>query len=84
MKKRVSIYIDEDAWENLKEHAWRSRTSASAYLEGLICGEVPFQRHLDTECENVVLKEAVVKVSDAVQFSGGYSKEVQLGKKWAK
>jgi len=40
MKKRISIYIDEVVWDDLKERAWESRKSASSYLEGLITGYV--------------------------------------------
>lgn len=36
MKKRISIYIDEDVWKDLKDTAWRLHVSASAYLEDLV------------------------------------------------
>ena len=38
MKKRVSIYIEEGVWEDLKGRAWEAKKSASSYLEGLITG----------------------------------------------
>ena len=40
MKKRVSIYIDDLVWENVKEHAWKVRKSASQYLEDILDGDV--------------------------------------------
>ena len=40
MKKRVSIYIDDVVWENVKEHAWKVRKSASQYLEDILDGDV--------------------------------------------
>jgi hypothetical protein len=88
MKKRVSIYIDVDAWENLKEHAWHNRKSASAYLEDLITGEIPFKSEYELrEKVNTVkeiLKEKPKKLikskEDVAKFTGGYSKEKQLSK----
>jgi hypothetical protein len=38
MKKRVTIYIDECVWDDVKESAWKSRVSASQYLEDLVTG----------------------------------------------
>ena len=40
-KKRVSIYIDEDVWDYIKEEAWKLRTSASGLLEEIACGDRP-------------------------------------------
>ena len=36
MKKRVSIYIDGDVWDNFKEDAWKRRKSASALIEEIL------------------------------------------------
>ncbi len=33
--KRVTIYVDGDKWKDVKEHAWRRRVSAGAYLMDL-------------------------------------------------
>ena len=38
MKKRVSIYIDGDVWDNFKEDAWKRRKSASALIEEILKG----------------------------------------------
>ena len=38
-KKRVSIYIEGDTWDHIKNEAWRLRTSASALLTSIIRGE---------------------------------------------
>ena len=35
-KIRVTIYIDEEVWGDVKESAWKRRESASSYLEKLI------------------------------------------------
>ena len=32
MKKRVSIYIDDNLWDDIKESAWRDKLSASAWI----------------------------------------------------
>ena len=40
MKKRVSIYIDGDVWDNFKEDAWKRRKSASALIEEILSGLV--------------------------------------------
>ena len=47
-KKRVSIYIDEGVWDSIKEEAWRLRTSASALLEQIACGDRPVVPLFDT------------------------------------
>ncbi|MHC4070326.1 MAG: hypothetical protein ACYSR8_12270 [Planctomycetota bacterium] len=129
MKKKVSIYIDGGVWENLREHAWARKVSASVYLEGLLSGEIPFKEHIE-DLENLVffgkkysmlaggVKDMVEVVNkkkseiigktdaeiaaeeqkklDAIRkrkgikqkdfglkemFRGGYSKDIQLGKK---
>ena len=36
MKKRVSIYIDEDVWERAKNLAWSERKSASCLVEEVL------------------------------------------------
>ena len=36
MKKRISIYIDGDVWEGVKDQAWKERMSASAFLEQVL------------------------------------------------
>ena len=38
-KKRVSIYINEEIWDRIKEDAWKDRVSASFFLEQLVLGE---------------------------------------------
>ena len=40
MKKRVSIYIDSELWDNVKERAWRGRVSASEYISGLLRDDI--------------------------------------------
>jgi hypothetical protein len=35
MKKRVTIYIDEDLWVEVKHRAWELKKSASGYLSDL-------------------------------------------------
>ena len=63
MKKRVSIYIDEGAWEVLKEEAWSRRKSASAFLEEIITGDLPV---LPSEKTGIALisRRAVEEIDD--------------------
>ena len=58
MKKRVSIYIDDLVWENVKEHAWKQRKSASQLLEDILDGDalmVPLK-----ESGSVLVKKALI------------------------
>ena len=63
MKKRVSIYIDSDAWEVLKDEAWKRRKSASAFLEEIITGDLPV---VPSEKTGVALvsRQAVEEIDD--------------------
>jgi len=40
MKKRVSLYIDSELWDSVKERAWCGRVSASEYISGLLRGDI--------------------------------------------
>jgi len=96
MKKRVSIYIDEGVWKNVKECAWSARKSASGYLEALIrgagyvVGGSEFSKRLsgqsregvDIEAANEKLRSwQAEKGIKPASWVGGYSKDKQLGKK---
>jgi len=42
-KKRVSLYIDEEVWDYVKEEAWRLKMSASALFTKFVKGELSYE-----------------------------------------
>ena len=75
MKKRVSVYIDEELWEWTKEAAWSMRISASALFEKLVRGEVAFGEHIKwKDAEQLIsdgIDEMEVKIKKDVAKSIG-------------
>jgi len=63
-KKRVSIYIDSELWDSVKEGAWRRRISASALFEKLVRGEIAFGDHVRVEDAMEVVKETAYKFKE--------------------
>jgi len=71
-KKRVSIYIEGDTWDHIKNEAWRLRTSASALLTSIIRGETKL-------AGTVSVAEVKSKVGETLEELGG--SQVELDKK---
>ena len=40
MKRRVTIYIEDELWDNVKDRAWRGKVSASEYISELLRGDL--------------------------------------------
>ena len=94
--KRISICGRDEVIDEIRDAAWKRRTSVSKFLIGLfeaqICGQkVAFKVETNTEKDvpkkiekarevfSEIEKKAGVK--PVTLFTGGYSKELQVGKK---
>ena len=80
MKKRVSIYIDDLVWENVKEHAWRQRKSASQFLEDVLDGDT-LVAPLKESGSVLVKKELIDSVIDEVDIEAENEKLIEKRKK---
>ena len=83
MKKRVSVYIDEELWDWTKEKAWEMRISASALFEKLVRGEVAFGEHIKfKDAEQLIsdgIDEMEVKIKkDVANSIGAEIDEVEI------
>ena len=82
MKKRVSIYIDEDVWDNFKEDSWKRRKSASALIEEILRGDLPV---IPSEKSGavVVMRDTVEAVIEDVDLELENNKLLEKRKKIA-
>ena len=88
MKKRVTIYIEGELWDNVKDRAWRGNVSASEYISGLLRGDVPpkgktlVEVFKDLESKPEVFKgaEDPILIQEDPPPVRSYSKAQQLGK----
>ena len=77
-KKRVTIYVDEDVWKSVKIGAIKLGISASDYL----LGNLRPLKGIEKPNERSEKPKKLIKTTDDVlKFTGGYSKNHQLGKK---
>ena len=96
-KKRVSIYIEGDTWDHIKNEAWRLRTSASALLTSIIRGETKLagvKSKVGETLEELVRINQVEldkkrkgrdikkeRIRSLTGFSGSFSKSRQLNRR---
>jgi len=81
--KRVTIYVDEEIWDEVKQCAWnlsssKARVSAGQYLLGLHLKS--FNKSTEPAVNNLVKKVIELKGKKDDDFKS-YSKDIQLGKK---
>ena len=90
MKKRISIYIDEDVWKSVQDQAWDERVSASALVEEVLRGIRTTPETIKKKEVSEYLAEKVSEVSKDFEAAGMNTffnpqpKERQLGKRGAK